>query len=151
MECGYDVKKIVVTTDLSENSLRALPYANNIAKGCSAKVYLVHVLTDMGTTIGYIPSIPLATIEEEMKKSTSKQLKNIELKMFSKGVDVETVILKGNPANEIAKFVEKNDIDLVVVSTTGKGALEKLLIGSVAEKIVKHVHTSVLVIKSDKK
>jgi len=151
MECGYDVKKIVVTTDLSENSLRALPYANNIAKGCSAKVYLVHVLTDMGTTIGYIPSIPLATIEEEMKKSTSKQLKNIELRMFSKGVDVETVILKGNPANEIAKFVEKNDIDLVVISTTGKGALEKLLIGSVAEKIVKHVHASVLVVKSDKK
>ncbi len=147
MGYGYDVKKIAVTTDLSENSLGALAYANNIAEGCDAKIYLIHVLTDIGTTIGYIPSIPLSKIEDEMRKNVAKQLKNIELRSFSKDLDVETVILKGNPASEVAEFAEKNDIDLIIVSTTGKGALEKLLIGSVAESIVKRSTKSVLVVK----
>ncbi len=149
MECGLDVKKIAVTTDLSGNSFSAVRYANKIAKGCDAKVYLIHVLSDIGTTIGYIPSISLIDIENNMRESVLKQLEHLKLRELGDASDVETVILKGNPANEIIEFVDKNDIDLVVIATTGKHGLEKLLLGSVAEKVIRRSKKSVFVVKDE--
>ncbi len=148
MECGLDVKNIAVTTDLSGNSLSAVQCANKISKGCSAKVYLIHVLADIGTTIGYIPSISLAEIESKMRESISKQLEHLKLKELGDAKETEIVILRGNPANKIVEFVDKNDIDMVVIATTGKHGLEKLLLGSVAEKVIKRSKKSVFVVKT---
>ena len=149
MEYGLDLKKIAVTTDLSDNSLVAVQSANKIAKGCGAKVYLIHVLADIGAPIGYIPDISFADIENKIREDASKRLEHLRLRELGDTADVEIVILKGNPANEIVEFADKNDIDMIVIATTGKHGLEKLLLGSVAEKVTKKSKMSVLVAKAN--
>ena len=62
-------------------------------------------------------------------------------------IEVESVILEGSPADEIVDFAEKNDIDLIVMGTQGKSAIERFLIGSVAENVVRHSKKSVLVVR----
>ena len=63
------------------------------------------------------------------------------------GADVETHVLEGNPALEITKFAKDNDCDLIVVGTLGKSGIDRILLGSVAEKVVRIAPCPVLVIK----
>ena len=66
-------------------------------------------------------------------------------------VEVETQVLEGNPAVEITKFASDNGVDLIVVGTLGKSGIDRILLGSTAEKIVRIAPCPVLVIKSEKK
>ena len=71
------------------------------------------------------------------------------------GMEVETRVLKGNPAEKIVSFAEDNNIDMIIVGSLGKGGYERLVLGSVSEKIVRHAKVPVLVVrerhKSEKK
>jgi nucleotide-binding universal stress UspA family protein len=67
------------------------------------------------------------------------------------GVDVETKVLEGNPAVEITKFAADNGVDLIVMGTLGKSGIDRILLGSTAEKVIRIAHCPVLVIKSEKK
>lgn len=62
-------------------------------------------------------------------------------------VEVESVILRGITAEEIIGFAEKNDIDLIVIGTHGLTGIKRFLLGSVAEKVVRHATNSVLVVR----
>ena len=64
-------------------------------------------------------------------------------------VEVESVILRGITAEEIIGFAEKNDIDLIVIGTHGLTGIKRFLLGSVAEKVVRHATNSVLVVRSE--
>jgi nucleotide-binding universal stress UspA family protein len=65
-------------------------------------------------------------------------------------VEIETRVLEGNPALEITKFAKDNDCDLIVVGTLGKSGIDRILLGSVAEKVVRIAPCPVLVIRSQK-
>ncbi len=65
----------------------------------------------------------------------------------AENVEVESVILEGSPAHEIVNFAEENDIDLIVMGTHGKNAIERFLLGSVAENVVRHSKKAVLVVR----
>jgi nucleotide-binding universal stress UspA family protein len=62
-------------------------------------------------------------------------------------VAVEPVILEGNPADEIVNFAEKNDIELIVIGTLGKSGVQRFLLGSVAENVIRHSKVPVLVVR----
>jgi len=62
-------------------------------------------------------------------------------------VEIEPVFLEGSPADEIVDFAEKNDIDLIVMGTLGKTGVQKFLLGSVAQNVVRHSRKAVLVVK----
>jgi nucleotide-binding universal stress UspA family protein len=82
-------------------------------------------------------------IKEEGNKATSyvKDLaKSMEL-------DTESVIIEGNPGIEIIKFSEENEIDVIVIGKTGKSMLDKFLLGSVADKVIRKSKIPVLVIR----
>jgi nucleotide-binding universal stress UspA family protein len=64
-------------------------------------------------------------------------------------IDVESVIIEGNPANEIIDFAENNDIDLIVMGTHEKTELQRFLVGSVAENVIRHSRKAVLIIKGE--
>ena len=66
------------------------------------------------------------------------------------GVEVESLVLEGKPAEKIVEYAEENDIDLIVMGTMGKSGLDRILLGSVAERVVRISHTPVLVVRSDK-
>lgn len=64
------------------------------------------------------------------------------------GLEVESVLLEGHPAEEIINFSEKNGIDLIIVGSLGKSGVERFLMGSVSEKVVKNAKVPVLVVRA---
>jgi nucleotide-binding universal stress UspA family protein len=71
----------------------------------------------------------------------------VETSGKAENVEVESVILEGSPAHEIVNFAEGNDIDLIVMGTHGKNAIERFLLGSIAENVVRHSKKAVLVVR----
>ena len=144
-------RKIMVATDGSELVRKAVDSAIEIAKLSEAKLYAVHVIA-----IGRLYSI-ISSRDAEWKKTMKEQLTTegkeatayVENAGRAANVEVESVILEGNPANEIIDFAEKNDIDLIVMGTHGKTGIQRFLIGSVAENVVRHSKRAVLVVKEE--
>ena len=82
------------------------------------------------------------TLSAEGKKAVAR------VKEMAEGVEVQTFVIEGKPSRAIADFVSSHDIDLVVVGTKSKNALESLLLGSVASAVIKAVACPVLAVKS---
>ncbi len=143
-------RKILIATDGSKSVRKAVETAVELAKISGAKLYAVYVIASGGTSIP-IPKdagLERATLEyfrTEGKEATAYVEKSGEFA----DVDVESIILEGNPANEIVDFAEKNDIDLIVMGTLGRTGIQRFLLGSVAENVVRHSKKSVLVIRGE--
>jgi nucleotide-binding universal stress UspA family protein len=143
-------RKIIVATDGSALVRRAVDFAIEIARLTEAKLYAVHVISTEGNSI-------IDSRDEEQKKAMQKQLitegnevtSDIENAGRAANVEVESIILEGNPANEILDFAVRNDIDLIVMGTHGKTGLERVLIGSVSENVVRRSERAVLVVKGE--
>jgi nucleotide-binding universal stress UspA family protein len=131
-------RKIMVATDGSELVKRAVDLAIEIAKLSEAKLYAVHAIDLEGHHSKNHPGA-------EGKGATAY----IEKIGRVANVEVESIILEGNPANEIIDFAEKNDIDLIVMGTQGKTGIQRFLIGSVSENVVRHSERAVLVVRGE--
>ena len=83
----------------------------------------------------------------EMEATARRLLDKTVASMKSTGADVEGVILSGNPSAEIVKFAEEETIDLIVMATHGRSGVEHLLMGSVAEKVLRKSPCPVMTVK----
>jgi nucleotide-binding universal stress UspA family protein len=143
-------RKIMVATDGSELVKQAVKSAIEIAKLSEAKLYAVYVI-EMGS------HVIIHSLDEEWKKTMKKHLTingekataYVENVGKAANIDVESVILEGNPTNEIIDFAENNDIDLIVMGTHEKTELQRFLVGSVAENVIRHSRKAVLIIKGE--
>lgn len=140
----------MVATDGSEAVKRAVDSAIEIVKLSETKLYAVYVIS-----VGFF-SINLPT-DEEWKKAFHAQLVTegkqatayVENAGRAANIEVESIILQGNPAEEILGFAEKNDIDLIVMGTHGMSGITRFLIGSEAENVVRHANKAVLVVREE--
>jgi nucleotide-binding universal stress UspA family protein len=144
-------RKIMVATDGSELVKRAVHTAIEIARLSEAKLYAVHVITPGG-----YDSITTSrnekwkrTIEEQLMTEGREATAYVENAGRTANVEVESVILEGSPANEILDFAERKYIDLIVVGTHGKTAIQRFLIGSVSENVVRHSKRAVVVVRGE--
>jgi nucleotide-binding universal stress UspA family protein len=146
-------KKILLPTDGSKYSEKAGEHAIWIADKSISQIVVLNVVDT-----SYLKSIP----QEDLGLSLEKQFKaegNIAVQKFSeklevsqcdgqcKNVQLITAIRTGNPADEILKTTEKENIDLVVMGASGKHGLNRLYPGSVTERVVRSSQCPVLVIK----
>ncbi|AYK15312.1 MAG: universal stress protein [Methanosarcina flavescens] len=161
MEGNIDVvsnnprRQILIATDGSETANEAADFAMEMF-GCSgAKVYAVYVID----TTPY-RSIPLDKIWsketlDELERAGLEATSYVEKIGKAAGAEVETRVLRGHPAEKIVTFAEDNNVDMIVVGSLGKGGYEKVVLGSVSEKVVRHARVPVLVVrerhKSEKK
>lgn len=83
----------------------------------------------------------------EYKKEVREQLKELSKKFMPFVENVECVVTQGNPYEEILKYVVDNEIGLIILATHGKTGFKHVLIGSIAEKIVRHAPVPVLTVK----
>jgi nucleotide-binding universal stress UspA family protein len=86
-------------------------------------------------------------VKEQLIKEDQEATNYVENTGIVANIEVESIILEGSPADEIVNFAEKNDIDLIVMGTQGKSAIQRFLIGSVAENVVRHSKKIVLIIR----
>lgn len=160
-----DIKKILYTTDMSENARYAFEYAVSLANRYGAGITLLHVLEDMSP---YRDSLMMNILGEEKWKGlmeTNKEkiiqgLKN-ELGKFCDSVSAQLpacpfitddiVVKIGNPVEAILEQAEKMDCDLVVMGTHGHGILGDAMIGSVSRRVVRRCKKPVLVVRLPRK
>jgi len=134
-------KKILIATDGSENNLSAVKEGLRVAQACGSTVSAVYVIDD--DVLGTDGDMDIfSTLSAEGKKAVAR------VKEMAGGVEVQTFVIEGKPSRAIADFVTSHGIDLVVVGTKSKNALESLLLGSVASSVIKAVSCPVLAVKS---
>ncbi|WP_048039546.1 universal stress protein, partial [Methanosarcina mazei] len=130
-------RNIVIATDGSANSMKAISRGIEVAKVSGATVHVIHVV-DSPSIISDVWTAGKDMIHEMMMSDGKKILSKAKKTIEDSGVEVKDVLLDGHPGEEIIKFAERNNIDLIVMGTLGKTGLEKFLMGSVAEKVVRH-------------
>jgi nucleotide-binding universal stress UspA family protein len=142
------LKTILFATDFSEGSKNALPYAVDLAKRYEAKLFFMHVIYDIARTTGwYVPHIAAEEIYRDIEKSAAKELEKTFIEEMRGFKDIEHVVMKGTPYEEITKFAETNKVDLIVLATHGRTGLDRLLFGSTAEQVVRYAPCPVLSVR----
>jgi nucleotide-binding universal stress UspA family protein len=145
-------RNIVIATDGSENTQKAISYGIEIAKISGATVHALYVVDSSS-----FASIPMSSeggweaMYEILKTEGEKAVSAVKNQGEAAGVDVREVVLEGHPTNEIIEFSENNNIDLIVMGTLGKTGLDRFLLGSVAEKVVRSSKVPVMVVRSEEK
>lgn len=141
-------KKILIATDGSENSEEAEKHGLALAKKSHATVTALHVIEGIHTprSITSPASLLLDEQIELLREEGRKVVEHVVEKGKKMGVEVTPVVQEGHPAHEILEHAK--DYDLIVVGTLGRSGISHLLLGSVAEKVVRHSPVPVLVVRS---
>lgn len=144
-------QNILVPTDFSRASELAIDAARLLAVQNDAHVTLMHVFDPALATVG-AAGLGEATAEQipaDVEKAIHDQLAQLREKRLDDVPSVKTALVLGrSAAHGIVHYAEKEKVDMIVVSTHGRTGLAHLLIGSVAEKVVRHAPCPVLTLRS---
>ena len=144
-------QNILFPVDLSESAAKLSAYIKYVADKFGAKVHLLCVVQDLENYEGFfIPHPSLDIFAEELKTGASKKLDHFRAEYMSDIPDVEYDAVLGDPAEEIVKYAKEHDIDLIIMGTHGRKGLDRLVFGSVAEKVVKMSPVPVLTLNPHK-
>jgi nucleotide-binding universal stress UspA family protein len=134
---------ILVPVDFSDESLAAVDVALAIAEAPS-RVHVVHVLAEMQAAD---PGVVWQTMDNELRRRHATQALRDRL-AESRHEDLQIVVEFGDPGVRIAALAEEMDADLIVMPSHGRTGFERLVIGSVAERVVRLAHCAVLVLRN---
>jgi nucleotide-binding universal stress UspA family protein len=142
--------KILVPLDGSELSECSLPHVQAIALGCkAAKVVLLRVLEPLylgGTVMAELGEEEVKSLGKKSQEAAIKYLAEQAKKLENAGIKVEPAITSGNAANVILDYASKQNIDLIIMSTHGSSGIIRFMVGSVADKIIRHSSAPVLLV-----
>jgi nucleotide-binding universal stress UspA family protein/mono/diheme cytochrome c family protein len=150
MTMTLDIKRIVVPLDFSADSARALDYALVLARKFDATLHLVHVceVPTMMTPSLDAYAIAYADWSQRLGEEAERELNR--WRMAITDVAVTTEVLFGTPAPAIVEAARANQVDLIVMGTHGHGAMMHMLMGNVAERVVRTAHCPVLTVREPK-
>ncbi len=140
------IQKILVPTDGSEHSIRAAEYAISVAKTHNAQVMLVYVVDEV-VIDQFSKAAERDVVEAELKNDGQRFIHYVVGLAEKEGVKSTSMLVKGRPFEQIVNITKSFDIDLVVMGTYGRRGPERILIGSVAERVIEYAPCPVLVIK----
>lgn len=143
-------KHILVPVDGSATSLQAVSQATELAKAFGSEVTAVYVLdpypfTGVGADFAYGQAQYLSAATAEANKA----LEDVNQAMRDSGVTVHTLVGEGHAVHEgIVRVGEKVGADLIVMGSHGRRGLQKLVLGSVAQRVLQTAHVPVLVVRN---
>jgi nucleotide-binding universal stress UspA family protein len=136
--------KVLVATDGSSHSMKAVERGLELAEKQGAQVTLVSVAY---LTVNYMEGMP-PNIREKLEDEASDALKKAKALFDAKNLPVETVLLTGPvPANLIILRAQEGKFDRIIIGSTGRNALERIFMGSTAAKVVAHAPCEVTVVR----
>ena len=144
-----EIRRILVPVDFSEYSARALDDAIGLAKKLKAEVHLLHcyqIYPAGAVGFPYNVAIP-DTYEREIREGASAHLARWLEKATAQGVRAEQHLAVDRPSHGIVALAEKLPADLIVIGTYGLTGLKHVLLGSVAERVLRHAPCPVLTVK----
>jgi nucleotide-binding universal stress UspA family protein len=140
------LKRILVPTDFSEPSDAALKYGIALARGFNANLYLLHVLAKAPAENPSSVEHPIGLFEST-QGAAREQLDKMLADQEAKDVPSEFTTRVGTPYVEIIRYAKNRDIDLIVMGTHGRGVVAHMLMGSVAESVVRRAPCPVLTVR----
>lgn len=144
-----NIQRILVPTDFSEPSDEALAYAKGLAQAFGASLRVLHVLEDLAahawTTEVYVAALP--GVHEEMERQARERLDQQLSAEERTRYRAEVVLRMGSPFVEIIRYAREEKVDLIVLGTHGRGAIAHMLLGSVAERVVRKAPCPVLTVR----
>ena len=143
----HDFKKILFPLDLSETSAKIVPFVKSLASRYDARVHLLFVarVFDYFTSM-YVPHPSVSQFEKEVIEGAEKRLYEFADENFAAVAGTKTQVVAGDPSEEILGYIAAHGIDLVVMGTHGRKGLDKVIFGSVAERVVKSSPVPVMVV-----
>lgn len=146
-------KKIMIATDGSDCSRLAVDKGIELAQLSKGTVYAVYVVS-----MDYLSPIDgdsfsmgvdpyWESMQETLKTQGQQAVNYVKGLGEMKGINVEPVLLEGNPSDELIRYAEDNKMDIVIMGTLGKTGLDRLLLGSVAGNVARHSKIPVMVVR----
>lgn len=140
------IKHILVPTDFSKQGKTALTYAAAFADQFGAAVELLHVLEPMpqGALLSYVS---LDDLKHRMRQDAEKKMEQLNSEWDDYAFPVKRTVQDGHPFVEIIKRAKDGETDMIIIGTHGRGAIAHMLLGSVAEKVVRQAPCPVLTVR----
>ena len=139
-----NAKKILLATDFSEHSEAARQFATSLARDSGAMLLIVHA-------VAYRPDVGFNSYIEEAEDTTHARRQLNETVPADPEVGYAQKLLHGVPADEIVRCAQDERVDLIVIGSHGRTGLMRLLLGSVAEAVVRRAKCPVLTVKQPNK
>src|SRR4051812_30885681 len=143
---SLSIRNVLFATDFSPTSEAALPYATAICRRFRSTLHMEHILSDAGTLMmtGGVDYVSMGTIYEDAQNEAQEKLDEISARFET--IPHRNYVRHGSVWKNLAALIEENAIDLMVVGTHGRTGLGKLLLGSVAEAILRQASCPVLTV-----
>lgn len=143
------LKNVLVATDFSEAAEAALAYGRALAQTFGATLHVLHVTDDMYMRLGgdaYAAVLP--DLQHDVEAQAKQRLAELLVDNDPTPLPTKPVVVTASgPAQAIVDYAAKARIDLIVVGTRGRGAVAHLLLGSIAERVVRTAHCPVLAVR----
>lgn len=140
--------KILCPVDFSDDSKAALKHASDLARAGASQLLVLHVVEPILYPVEYgMAPVPTVDLESTATANAQKKLEELVAAEMGEGVNVSTKVVFGRADQQICDFAKEGGFDLIVLSTHGLTGLKHLLLGSVAERVVRHSHCPVLTVK----
>ena len=139
-------KRILVPLDFSDPSKRAVRFANDWAELFGAHLYLLYVV-EPTPFMSSFPDLPIVLSGQEVAQKAKSALERIAANEFAQADRVSVLVRKGKPYEQIIAAAEKLDIDLIIIPTHGYHGLERAILGSTAERVVRFAPCPVLAVR----
>ena len=144
-----DVTRILISTDGSESSIRAAEYGINIAKTLGAQLMVVYVIDSvvLDEARTFFKAGEQEDVERKLKQAGQGCVNYVLGLAEKEGVKAASSIAKGIPFEQIVNLAEESNVGLIVMGTHGRRGPDRILIGSVAERVIEYSPCPVLVVK----
>lgn len=142
----HAITTILVPTDFSEYSRQALGYAEMVAKTFDAKIVLIHVIDTVSYAV--TESVQWTEVYARLEATIQPMLDGLIREAEKRGVAAESKLTQGVPYDQIVKTAENVNADLVVMATHGRTGMPHVLLGSVAERVLRLARCPVLTVRS---
>jgi nucleotide-binding universal stress UspA family protein len=140
-------RQILIATDGSKAAENAAYLGIKFARQYSAKVYALYVINVTAYEAILIDEAWATEQCVECEKTGHRATSSVEEKAKFAGLEAESIILKGDPADRILDFADEHNVDMIVVGSLGKSGIERFALGNVSEKVVRHSKVPVLVVR----
>lgn len=141
------IKKILCAVDFSDYSRQVADYARTIAESFDAKVICLYAAPSLNQYVGFhVPPSSIENFVGEIVSGAEETMNNFISENFE-GVNVEARVVTGYAAEEILGVADGEDVDMIIMGTHGRRGIDRILFGSVAEKVVKSARCPVLTIR----
>lgn len=149
-------KKILIPTDGSENAKRAAKHAVELASKDKANIIILHIIEEFTTQTAVLPIStlpePCESICEELNRQGEEIIQDIKEEILEtcpgncENITITSLITYGKPYLEILKVMQDKDVDLVLMGASGRHGLDRVILGSVTERVVRESTKPLMII-----